>query len=489
MTLIFTGHNFKYEAEAVMKLFIPAESFNFLADCPPPPEGDYCLLNREISGGEAILTAQCRVNGRTLTSAGERVPLASDGYEHACELALCREMFRLMTRLTGITPKWGILTGVRPVKLVSRLAARLGEENLAEYMRRELFVDPEKTALSLRVAKNQRQILENTPKNSISLYVSIPFCPSRCAYCSFVSSSVEAAKRLIPAYVERLCDEISISAEAIGRLGLTLDSVYFGGGTPTSLCASDLEKIMSAIKVGFNLSSLREYTVEAGRPDTITEEKLNVIKSLGADRISVNPQTLRPEVLEAIGRRHTVEQFFEAYDLAKKVGFKAINVDLIAGLPKDTFDGSCETINKIIELAPENITLHTLSIKRAADYGHAAIAGSDCAEECVEYGSRRLTEAGYRPYYLYRQKNQLKNLENVGWERDGTAGVYNIAMMEETQSVWAVGAGGATKILRREGRIERFYNPKYPLEYLNKFNETVINRKHAAEKLLMEEIS
>ena len=491
MTLIFIGHNFKYEIEAVCKLFFPVQAFSFLcfdneADIPMSSE-DRCILTRKVYSGYAELTAGSTYRGKTLAQK-EKIPVGIDDYEHLCELTLCKLLFRQLRDLSGITPKWGILTGVRPVKLISRLmASGMSETELCEHMQKNLYVTEEKIRLGLETSKNQSSVISGLPKNSVSLYVSIPFCPSRCAYCSFVSQTVRSFYKLMPEYVDKLCQELSETARIVRSLGLKLDTVYFGGGTPTSLEASDLERIMQTVSREFDMSSLREYTVEAGRPDTVTREKLKVIRVNGGDRVSVNPQTMQDSVLEAIGRKHTVAEFLTAYEMAKQEGFKAVNVDLIAGLPTDTFDGFCDTLRRVISLDPENITVHALSIKRAADLmqSERELNASETSR-MIDFSNSALTDAGYKPYYLYRQKNQLGNLENVGWEKGGTAGIYNINMMEEIQTVLAVGAGGSTKIVAGEQNIRRFYNPKYPLEYIKRFDETVIGRKSEAERAIAE---
>lgn len=490
MTLVFVGHDFKYEIEAVCKLFFPVESFQFLygdkEDDFTGINGDYCILTKTENGQTAQLSAFARVGGKEIANC-KAIPLDSGSYRHDCEFGLCRLLFDCLTELTGIKPEWGVLTGVRPVKLVTGLKnSGMSKPELYSYMQGTLRVSKDKIDLAYDTAENQRRCIESLPKRSVSLYVSIPFCPSRCRYCSFVSQTVESFFKLIPDYVSALCDEISRTAEIVRDLGLTLDTVYFGGGTPTALSADELELIMQTIAAKFDLSKLREYTVEAGRPDTVTRDKLRVIRENGGDRVSVNPQTLHQNVLDAIGRRHTVEQFFEAYGIAKEMGFKAVNVDLIAGLPNDTFDGFCDTLDRIIALDPENITVHALSIKRAADFmqENELRLSAEETSKMIGRSNRSLYASGYSPYYLYRQKNQLGNQENVGWQKGGTVGIYNVNMMEEIQTVLAVGAGGSTKIVADEQHITRLYNPKYPLEYLKRFDETVLARKQEAERTL-----
>ena len=491
MTLIFKNHSFKYEIEAVCKLFFPVRPFYFLmisdADTFTEPEGDYSFLALSESEKEAEAYVKTRINSR-ISEKSSKLSKDSREYRHDCEYALCRLLFLTLCELTGLAPEWGMLTGVRPVKLVASMEkSGLSAEEIKGRLAERYFVSESKSALALKTLSVQHSA-GPLPKNSVSLYVSIPFCPSRCAYCSFVSQTVGSFLRLIPEYTERLCDEILYTSRIVNNLGLKLDTVYFGGGTPTALEAKDLEKIMRKISACFDISALREYTVEAGRPDTVTAEKLNVIKNNGGNRVSVNPQTLHQNVLDAIGRRHTVEQFFEAYGLAKSAGFDAVNVDLIAGLPGDSLEGFADSLNGVIGLKPENITVHALSIKRSADLMHSENTSADGGEvsKMISNSCNRLIESGYEPYYLYRQKNQLGNQENVGWERGGSLGIYNINMMEEVQTVLAVGAGGSTKIVADERNIRRLYNPKYPLEYLRRYDTTVAVRKREAERLLRE---
>lgn len=294
---------------------------------------------------------------------------------------------------------------------------------------------------------------------------------------------------LIPEYVDNLCREIEYTAEIVNRLGLILDTVYFGGGTPTTLEAHMLEKVMKCIAGNFDLSHLREYTVEAGRADTITAEKLQVLKENGCDRISVNPQTLNNDVLKAIGRKHTAEQFSEGFDLARSIGFKSINTDIIAGLPTDTVESFKNTVDKLIEMSPENITVHTLSIKRAARLNHEEHneVFDNPANVMVEYATTKLLENGYLPYYLYRQKNMLDNLENIGWCKRGKESLYNIYIMEEVQTILAMGAGGSTKLVDLENhRLERVFNYKFPLEY-NKHFDLMLKKKKEIEVFYAEE--
>lgn len=489
MTLIFSGNEFKYETEAVCKLFFPVERFGFIfADSDigeVKPDDDFVFVSRIKANRTTLLTVYAKIGGKAHKEY-EKLSNDTTDYENECEFLLGRLTYKVLCVLTGKRPEWGILTGVRPVKLFNKLRAKgNSRDEIAEYLKERYLISDEKINIGMLTAENQDRIVNAMPKNSFSLYVSIPFCPTRCSYCSFVSQTVASFKKLMPEYVKKLCEEIKYTAELVKPYNLTLDTVYFGGGTPTSIEAADLDLICKTISENFDLSHLREYCIEAGRPDTITEEKLRVIKQNGCERISINPQTMHDSVLEAIGRKHTVAQFLNSYSLAKNVGFKAINIDLIAGLPTDTLEGFKETVESVLALQAENITVHALSIKRAADLMRdSSDVDESCAESMITYATSRLLESGYEPYYLYRQKNQVGNQENIGWTKPGHEGIYNINIMEEVQTIIAVGAGGSTKLVDLNGgELERFFNPKYPLDYLRLY-DTVKSRKEEAATLL-----
>ena len=483
MTLIFNGQRFKYEMEGVVKLFIPATRFNFLYDESLEildKDEDYCLGELEELCDFAKVRVEVRLGGKTAVGCDE-VKKAGENFDGRCEIALCALVFKAFSEITQKQVPWGILTGVRPVKGVNKMLDEgLSSEQIVKRLSDVFYVCPQKSELAIKTALVQREILKSLDDKMFSLYVSIPFCPSRCAYCSFVSQEVEKSLGLISQYVFKLCREIEKTAEIAKELGLKLDTIYFGGGTPTAIEAAQLGAIMRTIEDSFDLSHLREYTVEAGRADTITEEKLRVIKGMGAKRISINPQTLNDSVLKAIGRKHTAAQFYESFSLARKIGFEVINTDLIAGLPTDTPEGFEQTVREIISLEPENVTVHTLSVKRTANLnftsGKGEIFTNPAARE-VDFAAESLTREGYYPYYLYKQKNMLDNLENVGYAKSGKESLYNIFIMEEVQTILAVGAGASTKLCdNKKGRIERIFNYKLPLEYIKNF-QLMIDKK------------
>lgn len=474
MTVCFKGADFKYETEAILKLFFPLRHFSFFYDgdeIVPDEDGD----NIEIS-----------VTG---TEVSVKISLGNGGYsednvttdlekftKNEAEYQSCRMLFLMLRKLTGISPEWGSITGIRPVKKVNALMNEgFSKEDIREKLKEKYFISDRKFELAYLTAATQKHALDTLDKRSCSLYISIPFCPSRCIYCSFVSHSIDTpnAKKLVPLYVDKLCDELKITADIMRETGLSLDTIYIGGGTPSSLSAEQLEKVMKAVKNCFDISDIREYTVEAGRCDTITADKLKVIKAQGATRISVNPQTMNDSVLSAIGRRHDSEGVVKAFRLAREIGFDNINMDTIAGLPTDTPEGFKNTIERLIDLDPEEITVHTLTLKRSANlFREEDMVSDENIEEMVNFSFDRLTSAGYLPYYLYRQKNTLKNLENVGYAKAGKESLYNIYIMEEAQTILACGASGSTKLYDPEtGKISRVFNYKYPYEYISRFDK------------------
>ena len=340
----------------------------------------------------------------------------------------------------------------------------------------EYFVIPKKASLATEVALNEAAIIGEPDPLGCSLYISIPFCPTRCAYCSFVSYTSQRLLSLIPEYIERVCADVKETLKTINELGLHLKTVYIGGGTPTILNPDQIKRLLSTVCEGTDVSLLEEFTLESGRPDTITAEKFAVAKEYSVDRVCVNPQSLCDEVLAGIGREHTSAEFFRAYDIARESGIKYINTDLIVGLPGDNFRTFSATYDKILQLRPDNITVHTFCVKKASDILRRgsdiySLRGGD-AGKCVDYSQIKSVQAGYKPYYMYRQKNTVGNFENVGFALEGAEGRYNIYMMEEIHSIFAVGAGAVSKMVKYPSAagekpvIRRLFNQKYPYEYL-----------------------
>ncbi len=482
MVLYLKGNDFHFELENVSRLFLPQEKIVPLVvhrfpDDAPDGLAAYCDVTE--TENEALVSCRLCLNSfdNTVTAT---VPTDTPDYKDACELALCTLLYRLLVKLLGFTQDWGLVTGVRPVKLLRRLTQELGEDGALAYFRDKLLVSEHKRQLCCDTLSKEDQLLSLSRPNSFSLYISIPFCPTRCDYCSFVSQTVVQAKKLIPVYVEQLCREIAYTGKLARMLGLQLETIYFGGGTPTTLSPEQLATVLHAVEENFDLSTLREFTVEAGRPDTVTSEKLSVLRAAGVGRVSINPQTLQQAVLEAIGRRHTVEQFYDAFDLARRAGFENINTDLIAGLPGDTYEGFCDTLERIRALSPESITVHTLSMKRASNImlqHRADYRIQDEAVRMVQHTAQQLPLAGYVPYYLYRQSRTVGNQENVGWAKPGFEGLYNVYIMDETHTILACGAGAVSKLKKpHSDYLERIFNYKFPYEYNSGLDE-MLRRK------------
>ena len=390
---------------------------------------------------------------------------------------LKRQIYRDLSRMTGSSPKWGILTGIRPVKLAGEIMDR-GDDPKTVLMEQYL-TDASKADLVCRILDYQRAKAGKPDPNSLSVYIGIPFCPTRCLYCSFTSNQVEQ-ENMYP-YLEALGKEIDYAGAAAKEVGCNIETIYFGGGTPTSLSAPQLDALLARVSRAFALGGVREYTVEAGRPDTITEEKLRILQDHGVDRISINPQTMKQKTLDLIGRRHTVEDVYNAFELAYKVGTEVINTDLIAGLPEETTDDFAYSLEEIIRLGAENITLHTLAVKRASRLKEMDenfnYRDEERREQMLTAAHERLEDCGYTPYYLYRQKHTSGNTENTGFCRNDRPGLYNIRIMEEAQSNLALGAGGISKIyFPEENRLERVANVSNYEIYIDRIDE-MIERK------------
>jgi oxygen-independent coproporphyrinogen-3 oxidase len=470
MNLYVKNHNFHFELENLTRLFFPNEKITVIRDFsePQPP----CIYT-EVSDKITI-----SVNIGSFNKSETAVKKLTDDDN---ELVSAQLLYKLLCDFTGLTQPWGILTGVRPVKLLRRLAEKSSEEQAVKKFEKDFFVSNEKIALSRETEHNERKILELSKPESFSLYVGIPFCPSRCSYCSFVMASIERAEKLIEPYTKLLCEEIKRTAEIANKLGLRLETVYFGGGTPTTLSAEQLDTVLRTVNKSFDMSTCREFTVEAGRPDTIDIAKLFALKENKVDRISINPQTVNDEVLKTIGRKHTAQQFFDAFELARKCGFDNINTDLIAGLPTDTPESFKNSLDSIVRLNAECITVHTLCMKRASRLTTEGVTldlqQARDAREMLAYTQNILGQNEYIPYYMYRQSRMVGNLENVGWSKKGFESLYNVYVMDETHTILACGSGGVTKLKRNNpDYLERIFNFKYPYEYIDRFDE-LIQRK------------
>ena len=471
MKLTFCGHDDRYAVEQSLLAFFPEER--------PVYEGEDGDSHAEVTlrQGDTFTVGITTLTHGGRTARGEarvRVAGVSDEYERERlrQRALKLSFFRAAREVTGVTPSWGALTGIRPAKLVRTMLEEGMTAGQAERVLRETYcVSPARRRLALESAQAGLKAKNDLAPNDISLYIGIPFCPTRCAYCSFVSASVEKSFKLMEPYLAALTAEVEAAGRMVKETGLRIKSFYMGGGTPTTLSAGQMDALLTAVNRSFDLSGCVEYCIEAGRPDTIDREKLQVLLDHGADRISVNPQSLEPQVLEAIGRRHSPEDIEKAMALATSMGFPHVNMDLIAGLPADTPEGFRRTLDRCLEFGADNITVHTLSLKKGSRIlleGLPIPTAEDVAA-MLDYADPALREKGFAPYYLYRQKYMSGSFENVGWCISGAQGLYNIYIMEELHSILSLGAGGSTKMVDPvRGRIQRVFHAKYPTEYIQR---------------------
>ncbi len=471
MRLYFSGHDCRYAAEQSLLMLFPGEKPEYPEGSP---SGERCELSLSRGAKYTVCTALLVRSGAAFRGRAQAEnPDPADEYAlRGCENRLVKLAFYRAALASGLPkPEWGSLSGVRPAKLMDAyLREGLSPRAAKGRFMREYFVSGSRAQLCLDAALAAQEAARSLDERDVCLYVGIPFCPTRCAYCSFVSQSVEKSMKLMEPFLDALLLDIRATAAETRRAGLRPVALYMGGGTPTTLSAAQLDRLCAALEREFDLSALREYTVEAGRPDTITAEKLRVLRAHGVGRVSVNPQTMSDSVLEAIGRRHTAQDIVDALALVRECGGFEVNMDLIAGLPADTAGGFSRTLDAVLSLAPENVTVHTLSLKRGSGLTLAGRPLPEAGEvrAMLDEAMERLAGSGYAPYYLYRQKNMAGGFENVGWTKPGSENLYNICIMEELCSILAMGAGGSTKLVADGGkRIKRFIAPKYPQEYIN----------------------
>ena len=479
MKLLLRGHTERYPVEQLQMQLFGNEPSEFVTE-EFEEDGTISSLSR----GKLYLTATAKVRYRGKTGfAARRLPLVQADVRRTRRL-LQQSYYLAAIQVLDTVPPWGALSGVRPTKLSTKCMLEGGSERAAKkLLEQTYFVTPERSRLCVDASRHTLEAVRLSEPTDLSVYIGIPFCPTRCSYCSFVSESIERFGAFLPPYLAALHREIEYTGKLLRASGYHIRSLYMGGGTPTTLSSAQMQALLAAIHESFDLSRCLEFTVEGGRPDTLDREKLQVIKNGGATRISINPQTMADDVLENVGRKHTSAQTLEAFHQAREVGFEDINMDLIAGLPGDTVEGFTASLRQAIALDPENITVHTLTLKRASNLvvEHRAAAYDDVSamlESC-----RKLADAGYRPYYMYRQKGTLQNLENIGWAKPGCECLYNIYIMEEIHTILSAGAGGSTKLVipgQRRGKIERIFNFKYPTEYIDRFEE-ILARKQGVE--------
>ncbi|MBR7143020.1 MAG: coproporphyrinogen dehydrogenase HemZ [Clostridia bacterium] len=472
MKILVEGGVAQYDAEALAMLFMPGRHFTSVTQASELTEEYLHLISRTENG--CLHTRACLCSADTTAVGESTLPCTDPPSKADLRLGAAYAILEAGERLTGVTPPFGVLTGIRPAKIVMEML-RQGSSpaQIESHFRDTLRVTEEKTSLCMEVAAREQALISRMPPRSVSLYISIPFCPSRCTYCSFVSHSIESAGKLIDPYLEKLCAEIRDKVALLKDMGRPINCIYIGGGTPGILTPEQLTLLMGTVSDVVNLSQVAEYTVEAGRPDTVTKDKLRVMKMMGAQRISINPQTLCNDTLQLIGRRHTAEQFYQAMDVAASAGFDCINCDLVAGLAQESPEEFGRTLEGVLSTSPQNVTVHTLCVKKSAFLRQSGEAVFDPLGTRVgamlTLADSLLRPKGFFPYYLYRQKNALGNFENTGWSLDGKEGLYNVYIMEEVQSILACGAGGTTKLVDTEKNlIRRIFNFKYPYEYLSR---------------------
>ena len=470
---------YRYAAEQMMLTLFPGERPEYPVELPRILEGEAAVFSLSAEGDTARLTAEVHREGRRArgeeTFPASRLDAPPEQVYHTVQHALKLAFYQAGTALLGYEPPWGALTGVRPVKLPTRaLLAGETPQQAREELEREYFVTPQRAQLAVDCARASVAVQRSLKPEEVSLYIGIPFCPSRCAYCSFVSADVGRTLKLVEPYLEGLLQEVAETGRVLREAGRTIRSFYMGGGTPTTLSAEQMDRLLSKCAECLPLEGCTEYTVEAGRPDTITREKLEVLKAHRVGRVSINPQTLEAHVLEAIGRRHTPGEIRTACGLARSVGFDCVNMDLIAGLPRDSVTGFCRSLEGVLAMEPENVTVHTLALKKGSaliEQGGQLPSGDEVAK-MLDFSKKTLTTQGYIPYYLYRQKYMSGSLENVGWTKPGKLSLYNIVMMEELHTVVSLGAGGVTKLIGG-GKLLRLTNPKFPQDYLTNLDKVL----------------
>ena len=471
MKLIFRGHDDRYAIEQSLLAFFPEERPVY--ETAEAGEDDCAYVSLTEGKRYATGVTSIHYHGKTARGVSRAVLTdAPDEYERERlrQRALKLSFFKAARDITGVTPSWGALTGIRPGKLArAMLEQGKTERETDRVLRDTYFVSPERRRLAIETARAGLKAKRDLRPDEISLYVGIPFCPTRCAYCSFVAQSVEKSFALVEPYLAALFDEIEQAGAMVRSLGLHIKSFYMGGGTPTTLTAEQMDRLLTRLERSFDFTSLAESTIEAGRPDTIDPEKLAVLRAHGVTRVSVNPQTMEDRVLAGIGRRHTADDIRRAMREVMAAGFPHVNMDLIAGLPEDTPEGFRRSLDEVLSMGADNITVHTLSLKKGSriTLEGSRIPSADEVAEMLDYADPTLRKHGFEPYYLYRQKYMSGSFENVGWCISGAEGLYNIYIMEELHSILSLGAGGSTKMVDPvHDRIERVFHPKFPTEYI-----------------------
>ena len=472
MKLTLIGHQDQYAVEQLQMALFSVEA-----------QGEAVS---SLHQGKAWLTAVTKItlNGKT-SRAVKRLKTTEETVRLRRRILQQSYYLAALPHLSQV-PAWGALAGVRPTKITTKHLLEGGTEQSADKLLRDVyFVTAPRRELALDCSRSTVRAASLLSEKDISLYVGIPFCPTRCAYCSFVSRSVGKRTELLTPYLEALEKEIRLTGKLLESSGKKVRTIYIGGGTPTTLSEPQMARLLQCIKDSFDLSRCLEFTVEGGRPDTLTKDKLHSIRRHGADRMSINPQSMVDSVLRLSGRPHTASDVLQRYQEAVDAGFRDINMDLIAGLPGDTLSGFCHSLDTVAALSPSNITVHTLALKKGADLfeNRTGLPTWEEASKMVEYANKTLRSLGYKPYYLYRQKYMSGSFENVGWSKDGRDCLYNIYMMEEVHTILSLGGGGMNKVNLPDGLLQRFHNPKFPEQYIEQL-DSVLRQKEELFQLI-----
>ena len=483
MKLELRGHDERYVVEQSLMNLFPGEKPVY--EPIGPGEDNWAVITVDDAPGLCRVTVELSHQGKTASQHLD-APLSGTDFQQEGQRrhAIGRCFFLAARAVTGDTPPWGMLTGVRPDKPATwALAEGRAPEDVRAMLEQAYFVTPDRAALAVETGAAALAVSRDLAPRDIAVYVGIPFCPTRCAYCSFVSQSVEKSFALVEPYVDALVAEIRAGGEMVRRARLRVRSFYMGGGTPTTLTAGQMDRVLTAWEASFDRDGCREVTVEAGRPDTITADKLAVLQSHGVTRISVNPQTMEDHVLRAIGRRHTAAAIDEAMELVGRYHFPHVNMDLIAGLPADSPEGFCRSLDRCLDYGTDNVTVHTLALKKGSRIllEGLPVPGPEDVAAMLDYAAPTLRGRGYAPYYLYRQKYMSGSFENIGWSHPGAQCLYNIEIMSELCSILSFGAGGSTKmVVPGTNRIQRAFNPKYPKEYIERPEKCLANQAEFA---------
>ena len=470
MKIKLTGHDYRYEVFQIVSLFFEKNQIEF---CEKSPDL------------ESILDLERGVVIARLNDEEEKIVLNTEE-KKVIKNSIKKSILTVLEKHTGIKMPWGILVGIRPTKIVHETIKNgLNEDEILNSLVEDYMLSIEKANLTLEVAKNESKFLDVDEK-SVGIYIGIPFCPTRCAYCSFTSNPYKGNEGLVEEFLEALLKEVNSVLGYIKNNGFTIDTFYIGGGTPTSLNDIQLDRLLGTVSDYVELNKLREFTVEAGRPDSIDVNKLKVFKKYECGRISINPQTMNEETLSVIGRRHSALDIKEKFTLARELGFENINMDIIIGLPGEDEYSIERTMDEIEKLNPDSITIHTMAIKRASVLNEKMFRGDrDLANRMYSLAVRRVRKMGMKPYYMYRQKNMVSPLENIGYSVEGKECIYNIQMIAENKTIIALGADAITKIVYpKENRIERVANLKDVREYVKRIDEQIQEKILELDKLL-----